>query len=163
VLLLDTDALYELQPGSRSVEKLISLPQGTAELGAIAPMPGGGLLLVHSDRADRRLMALDDEGSLLWERSIAGILDGEPRLLVQGDQVYLVSQATGSGLNDAAIYAIDLEQKDLALLFEGGTRSAVANHSRVFWIGEGVLLVNIGGRSLTAVDLGLANEIRGND
>lgn len=163
VLLLDTDALYELQPGSRSVEKLISLPQGAAELGSVTALPGEGLLLVHSDRADRRLMALDDEGSLLWERSIASILDGEPRLLVQEDQAYLVILDRSSGLNDVAIYAIDLEQEDLALLFEGGTRSAVTNHSGVYGIGEELILVNIGGRSLTAVDLGLANEIRGND
>ena len=97
--------------------------------------------------------------TLRWERSIAGILQGNPLLLVQGDQVYLVSQGSGSGISEVSIFGIDLERAELTLLFSGGTRSAVANHTGTFVLDEELILVNVGGRSLTAVDPGLANEV----
>ena len=90
------------------------------------------MLLVHTDFADRRLIALKPESTLRWERSIAGIVEGGARLLVQGDQAYLVSHGSGSGVSEVSIFGIDLQRAELTLLFSGGTRSAVADRSAAF-------------------------------
>ncbi len=134
LLLLDRDALYELDPQARSVERILALPLGRLESDDIVALPGGDMLLVHTDFADRRLIALKPESTLRWERSIAGIVEGDARLLVQGDQAYLVSQGSGSGVSEVSIFGIDLQRAELTLLFSGGTRSAVADRSAAFSI-----------------------------
>ena len=133
----------------------------TVQSGDILALPGGNALLAHSDSADSRLIAFNDDGTLRWERSIASILEGEVVLLNQGDQTYLVSQGNGSGVNEVSIYAIDLEQAELTLLFTGGTRSAVPNHSGIFAGSEDLFLIDIGGRSLTAFDPRRADQVIG--
>jgi hypothetical protein len=152
-LLLAVDGLYRLDPTRRAAERLLELPQSLPNSGAILALADGGLLLVHQDRFDTRLMALEEDGALRWERSLAEVVGGQLSLMSLGERVLLLAQDGRGGAAELTILAVDLEEASLTRLFEGGTRSAILSLTAAYSAGQDHLLVNIGGGSLLALDV----------
>lgn len=160
VLLYDGDGLYRLDLAAQSVEPLLNLPGGRRDAGDAAPLPGGGLIVAQVDRADRRLLAFDSNGNLLWQRSVAGITAGDLDLFVAGDKLFLVDKSRGTWGSEIALFALDLEgEPRLIHLFSGGSRSSVLDQTSITPLANGQVLINIDGRSLTLLDTVEAERI----
>lgn len=151
VFRLDLAESADLQdPAVLQADLLYPLPAGLPGQGDLLPLPDGGVLVVHIDRHDRRLIALGPDGALKWAGSLREAVAGEPHLLRLGQDVYLASQAVSNGAAAIALYAVDLDQGALRHLFTGGTRSASADQTAFYARADDLLLLQIGGGGLVA-------------
>jgi len=152
-LLYEKDGVYQLDLAEMSVELLLDLPGRRIDLANILALSGGNILLSHLDPVDQRLILLDSQGNMLWQRSTVDLFSGETKFFELGGQAYLLAADEGSDFNNIRIYAVDKSSGDLTHLFSGGSRSAITGYSDFIALPNDQLLVNIGGRSVTAVDL----------
>jgi hypothetical protein len=127
------------------------LPRGLPSLGDAVGLPDGGLLLAHADTAGRRLLAFDANGRLRWERSYEGIILGRVHLVALNGRVYLIAEDNGSSSRTITVYAVDLNNAALTLLFAGGSRSGNSADTWVMTAGN-YLLLNIAGSNLLSLD-----------
>ena len=158
--LYNTEGVFGLEPETLSAELLYPLARGTVRLGDMIGLPDGTLLLVHADLADRRLIALDPSGALLWERSLSRATSGDQRLLLLDGRPYLLARestnVTGSISTSAyelTLFAIDLETARLTRLFTGGTRDPQVEFTAAYPLEDGRLLINIAGSTLVMLDV----------
>jgi murein DD-endopeptidase MepM/ murein hydrolase activator NlpD len=150
--LYGVEGIYRLDPSALSARLLYELPQGLISHGDIIALPGGGVLVAHRDRADRRLIALDSDGAVRWQRSYAGLVEGDLSLLLIDDQLFVVAEQEANGIGELSIYALDLEEMALTHIFSGGTRSSVSDFTQALAAGEDQILINIGGGSMVLLD-----------
>jgi len=160
VWLYDDDGIYRLQLEPPSVDLMYTLPRGSPMLGDMVPLPdGGGVLVAHTDRSDKRLIALNTDGTVRWQRSFSDITRGLQRLLVLDGRVYLVSHDSFALSNRISIFAIDLNGAELTHIFDGGSRSPWQGDSWALAIGDHRLLISIGGSGMAALDAQAAMEV----
>ncbi|MCL4267355.1 MAG: PQQ-binding-like beta-propeller repeat protein [Anaerolineae bacterium] len=150
--------VYRLDAQTRTADWLLPLPTGFLPDGDMLLRPDGGVLLAHTDLFDRRLLALDGDGRVQWERSLRGIPAGEVALLASDGRIYLTTQTSINEASELTIYAIDLDTAHLTRLLVGGTRAPLTADTWTTAAGN-LLLVNIGGGHLVAFDPLLALEI----
>ena len=152
VYLYAEDGLYQLDVDQRTGKRVVPLPRGKPSLGDLVPLPNGGWLLIHIDGHDRRLIKLDSDLSVQWERSIKKLTLGELRLAVQGDSAYLLwSHSTTTG-NQVNIYVVDLESANLTHILMAGTRISYSHQNWIYPVDDNLLLVNVGGGPLGMLD-----------
>jgi hypothetical protein len=143
------DGIYHLDPETLSAELLLALPVGSPSSGDIVALPDGGLLVAHPDVYDRRLIALNGDGSVRWERSYSELLRGRQHLLVLDGRPFLVAEnSASSSAGEISIFAIDLDSAELARIFMGGNRSSSPRAVSAFVVGDDRFLVNAGGGRL---------------
>lgn len=160
VFLLGVDGLHRLDPDERQAALLYTFPASPFDLGEIVGLPDGGALVARTQALDRRLLRFDARGVLLWERSFAGGITGEPRLASSPEGAFLLAQdGSGSG-GEIALYEVDLDTATLRPLFWGGTRSANSREADAWWLDER-LVIQIGGGHLVAFDPRAAREAIG--
>jgi murein DD-endopeptidase MepM/ murein hydrolase activator NlpD len=146
------DGIYRLDPETLSSDLLYALPPGSLWLGDMVALPDGGALVAHTDRFDKRLIALDAGGGVRWQRSFSGITSGQQDLLLLDGSAYLASlDGTGTS-REVSIFAIDLQGAQLTHIFTGGTRDPLPQNGWAYAIGDHRLLVNIGGGSMAVLD-----------
>lgn len=151
-------SIHILRDPSSIPELIYTLPKAFPTVGDMIPLPDGGLLLVHSDFYDRRLITFNRDGTLRWERSYSTALPGQPILLDVGGQPYLVVQNASSVTAKIVIFLIDVENIELVRVFEGGSRNSTAGATWAESIDEKHILLNIGGSLLLLIDTQLAYE-----
>ena len=148
---------FDLTSANPTPTLIYALPPGSLSRGDLLALPDGSLLLAHSDTADRRLLLFGSDGRLTWERSFNGQLQGNVTLHLVNDQPYLAT-SLGSGNNgELVLYALDQAQNSLTRVFEGGSRTPLANEMWVTALGNNQLLINVGGGPLA-----LFNPVSGN-
>jgi murein DD-endopeptidase MepM/ murein hydrolase activator NlpD len=153
------EGVHRLAPETLSTELVYALPLGLLQWGDMVPLPDGGVLLTHSDAFDRRLIVLDGDGALRWERSYASFVQGyEQRLLVLDGQPYFVSQYRTGSFNEATVYAVDMDRAALTRIFAAGSRNPSPNDTWAHAIGAERLLINAGSGRIIALDTRLALE-----
>ena len=146
------DGLYQLDLSQETAHLRLSLPVGSLVTGGRVTLPNGDLLLAHADGRDRRLLLLDSEGNMRWERSYAREISGPVWLTAVNDAVYLLAEQNNGSISQLTLYAVDLAQPRLTRQFQGGTRAPVPGASWLWGDGERVFL-NIGGGHLIALRL----------
>lgn len=155
----DGRAVYWLHTATQKASLFYDLADGLVAQGDLLALPDGGLLLAHMDSGNRRLMALDENGALRWERAYGEAMDGVPRLLLSGAQPYLFDINENGTWTHVGLYAIDAQAARLAWIFGGGTRNPVPNGTFILSGQPGQFMINIGGGSLVAFDANLASQI----
>jgi len=150
--------LFRLDPERQIAQPLYPLPGTQARYSDITALPDGGLLLVHQNVYDRRLLAFTPDGALRWERSIARLPAGIPQLFTAGDQAgfLLAHQENATAL--LSVYTINLETGDLVHVLDGGSRTRFYEDSWVVGLSSGEVLVNVVGEQVAALDLPAALE-----
>jgi outer membrane protein assembly factor BamB len=163
ILMYGEDGAYRLNPETLSVDLLYALPKGFLERGHIVTLPDGGLLLTHADAFDRRLIALNADGTLRWQRSYARTIQGhEHDLLVLDGRPYLVSYHRIAASNDVSVFAIDVNRARLTRIFAASGRILRPENRGVSVIGDDILLLSVGSGvergNTVAIDAQLALE-----
>lgn len=150
--------VYRLNQRTQAADWLLPLPTGFLPDGDMVARPDGGALLLHVDLFDRRLIALDGDGRVQWERSLRGIPAGEVGLVVGGDgRVYLTAQTSRNETGQLTLYAIDVANPHLTRLLVGGAPLSFTSNTWATPAGD-LLLLNIGGHYLAALNPLLALE-----
>ncbi len=152
------EGIYHLNPETRSPELLYVLPRAWPELGDMIALPDGGLLVAHMEQSDQRLIALNADGSLRWQRSYAHAVRGKPHLLAVGNRVYVALQEAFTYSNIVEVLGLDVDTTGLTRIFRGGTRNAITGDAEVWALGDDRLLINVANSSLVALDARLALE-----
>jgi hypothetical protein len=154
------DGIYRLDSETLAAKRLYALPRGSPNLGDILLLPDGGLLVAHQDVYDRRLIALNHDGTLRWQRSYSDILQGRQHLFMLGGRPFLLSEdrATLSS-NAISLLAIDLDSAELTRVFAAGGRYVVRRAAPGFAVGDDRILINAGGGRLVMFDPQAALEV----
>jgi murein DD-endopeptidase MepM/ murein hydrolase activator NlpD len=149
----DPEGVYRLDPETRSAELVYGLPRAYPGPGDMLALPGGGLLVAHGDRYDRRLIALNADGTLRWQRSYAGLPIGQPQLLMLGRRPYLVLRNDTVSATTLTVFAIDLERPALTRISSAaGPRASRPADTAALALDPDGLLVNLGGGGMVAID-----------
>lgn len=151
------DGIYRLNTGTQTAEMLFPLPEGFARLGDLADLPEGGLLVVHRDLGDTRLLAIEPEGPLRWERSIRALEARSVELLVLDGQALLLIVRENDSSTEIEIFAVGLDDGALLRVFSAGSRNR-ANGPVLLAVGEDRLLIGIEGVGYAAWSPRLAVE-----
>lgn len=155
----DGQAVYRLDGETLSAEQSYALPQGSAWLGSLAGLPDGGVLLIHRDRYDRRIIALNADGSLRWQRSYAGAIQELPNLVVLDGSVYLVALDDSGSAIGVSVFAVNLETAELTRIFVGGSRNPTPGGTWVVPTRDDLLLISMADSGIVALDAPLALDV----
>jgi len=156
LFIYDQEGVYRLNPATQAAELLYALPRAYPDLGDMVVLPEGGLLVAHADRYDRRLIALNNDGSLRWQRSYAHVAPGEPRLLTVGRQPFLLLQNDTASTTKIAIFAIDVAVPRVTHIASlGGPRTSRLEDTVAFAIDDDRIFINLAGGSTVALDIHL--------
>ncbi len=156
IWLYASDGLYRLDPAAMTAELLYQLPQSFLGLGSIIALPDGGALLAHRERDDRSLIVFDADGTVQWQRSYDQLAAAESHLLLHNDQPYLLLQTGSDITTQVHLYAIDRQNSVLTRIFTGGTREPLPGGNWVVSLNDELLLINVGGGSMAAVEVDTA-------
>jgi murein DD-endopeptidase MepM/ murein hydrolase activator NlpD len=150
------EGLYRLDPAAMTAELLYQLPQSYLGLGSIVALSDNGAMIAHRERGDSRLIAFNHDGTVQWQRSYAQIGAGELRLLLHNEQPYLLIQSGSDMSTQLILYAIDRQHSALRHIFTGGTRTPLPGGDWFVSVNDGLLLINVGGGSMAALDPDMA-------
>jgi outer membrane protein assembly factor BamB len=140
----DVDGIYRLRPESLSAELLYKLPRAYPGPGDIVALPDGGVLFAHGNLQDQRLLVLDGDGELRWQRSIARLPTSLLRLLRVGERAYAV-------MYDGDVYAIDAVDGTLTHIFDAGSRNPYSGNPWAIASGDQIL-IDFRGGNIVALD-----------
>ena len=126
------DGLYQLDVADQTAQRVYDLPTALLRRSTAISMSDGSVLLFHSDIDDRRLLAFDNQGTLMWEFSIP--LDDDPQRCELDGEISLLKKPSFSSrgsYRSLQIFLVDSENGQLSRIFEGGSR---AFDPRLTWI-----------------------------
>lgn len=151
------DGVYQIEMESGSVELLFGLSNGFPRSGGLFEMPGGGVLIAHTDLDDKRLISIDKDGLLRWEVSITSLGARAVEFLTLNDEIYLMTQYDIGRSIGVDLFHVEAESGDLTRIFTGGTRSTSPKPAEIAAIGESIW-IRITGVGLAALDPQVAFE-----
>ena len=105
----------------------------------------GSLLLAHHGLRDVRLIALEPDGSLRWERSLQPLTQGAPQLVAIRDEVYAVTV-------EGDVWWIDQRSGEAQRVLDGERLENLPGPARVFTTSRGSLIFDFRGGRLVAFD-----------
>jgi outer membrane protein assembly factor BamB len=120
---------------------------------AITPAEDHGLVLIHTNGHDRRLLLINPTGKVVWERSINNLSRGQWQLFSDRDAVYLKHTHSSYSISTVDIYTIDLETGGLTHIIRTSSRRAFSRDTWIHPMGDGIWLLNTDGGPLGAFDL----------
>jgi hypothetical protein len=128
------DGLYHLDSVDRTIELVYDLPHALMQRSTAITRSTGGLLLLHTDTVDRRLLVFGSDGALLHEFSVP--LESTPQLFELEGNIFLINHPRFSGRGSykaIEIFMVDLDQERLLRIFESGSRNF---NPRTTWISD---------------------------
>jgi outer membrane protein assembly factor BamB len=152
IWLYSHEGLYRLDPAAMTAELLYRLPQSLFDLGSIVALPDGGAIIAHREQGDSRLIAFNPDGTIQWHRSYNQLGARELRLLLHNDRPYLLMQSGSGSSTQLRLYAINRQDSTLAHIFTAGTRSSLPGGNWFVSVNDDLLLINVGGGSMVALD-----------
>jgi outer membrane protein assembly factor BamB len=139
------DGVYRLGADRSSANLLYALPKGRLEQGDLVALADGGLLLIHADFFDRRLIVLNGDGRLRWQRSVARSLRGtEYHVLVVDGHPFIASHGRFASASELSVFGIDRNHGVLVRLFAVRGWTPRPRESWAYAIGDDRILLNIG-------------------
>lgn len=139
------DGLYQLDVADQTAQRVYDLPTALLRRSTAISMSDGSVLLFHSDIDDRRLLAFDNQGTLMWEFSIP--LDDDPQLFELDGEIYLLNKPSFSSrgsYRSLQIFLVDSENGQLSRIFEGGSRAFDPRHTWINAVNQQKLWIQIG-------------------
>lgn len=137
--------LYRLDEATRRAEALLPLDNMYFPDGDLIAAYDGTLIAAHRSAGDRRLIALNADGTLRWDRSIGALGRAVPRLIAVGRRVYAVTY-------DGDVLLIDLATGDAWRVFDGGGGTFVAGEAWALELPRGRIAFDFRSGRLVVVD-----------
>jgi len=137
--------LYRVDEAARAAELLLPLDSGYLPDGDLTAAYDGTLLITHRGAGDRRLIALNVDGTLRWDRSVAALGRAVPRLIAIGRRVYAVT-------DDGDVLLIDQATGDLWRIFDGGSGTTLPGTVWARELPRGYLAFDFRGGRLVVLD-----------
>lgn len=113
VFVYNPTGLYRLTEAASAAERVLPLDDARFTDGHVMAAYDGTLLVAHRDYSDRRLIALNPDGSLRWDRSVLGLGRSLPQLIAIGRRMYAVT-------SNGDVLLIDLATGESQRVFDGG-------------------------------------------
>jgi outer membrane protein assembly factor BamB len=135
-------ALYRL---SDTPELLKLLDRTGTTRGSMIALPDGGVLLAHNGTSGRRLIALNPDGTLRWDRSIQRLTDEAPQLVNIDGEVYAVTP-------EGDVWWIDQAWGDAQRVLDGTRWETLPGRFRSVVASDGTLIFDARGGRLIALD-----------
>jgi len=110
------------------------------------------------DRDDRKMIAINPDGEIEWERSYASLMDGTPYLLQISRRIYILNEQTLSSNREITIYEVFPDKGELEKAFIGGSRRANAGYTWFYYDDTGEMVLIIGSGSLVGLNLAFSAE-----
>ena len=143
VFVYDREGVYRVGKAGE-VERVYVFGRGIGT-GQVVSLPGSGVLIVHTDLNDTRMLMFDVSGGLVWERSLKGI-EGDPvRVLEINGEVFLLAEESQASAAIIHLYRVDLSEQTLTNIFKGGTRTAIQGGTWGVSLNDDGMLLQIGG------------------
>jgi hypothetical protein len=146
-------ALYRL---SETPQLLKQLDRTGTNQGGLIVTPDGGVIVAHHGVNGRRLIALQPDGSLRWERSIQSITGGAPHLISIKGEVYAVTQ-------EGDVWWIDQKLGEAQRVLDGTRLLTLPGSVRSVITAAGTLIVDARGGRLVALDPSAGIWVDSND
>ncbi|HZY45079.1 MAG TPA: PQQ-binding-like beta-propeller repeat protein [Anaerolineae bacterium] len=149
-----SNGVYRLSATPPLVDLVLPLDRDVFNTGRIITTEDGTLLITHHGLTDRRLIALNSDGSLRWDRSVLDLGSDLPYLMTVDQQVYAITL-------DGDVLRIDPQTGAARRLFNGGPLLplsgkpwGVAANGRLIFDFRGGTLVGFDPRAVDQIDLG---------
>ena len=140
--------VYQPSADAISTDLLYALPAGRLKQGELIALGDGGLLLLHIDSFDKRLIALNSDGTLRWQRSVARSFGrNEHHLLMVDGRPLIVSHRRSAAGGELSVLGIDMDRGALVRLFAARGWTPRPGDIWAYAIGDGRILLNIGSRT----------------
>jgi murein DD-endopeptidase MepM/ murein hydrolase activator NlpD len=139
------DGLYQLDVADQAAQRVYNLPTALPRRSTAISMSDGSVLLLHTDTHDRRLLAFDNLGTLMWEFSVP--LDGDPQLFELDGEIYLLikpSFSSRGSYKTLQIFLVDSQNGQLLRIFEGGSRAFNPRYTWISAVNQDRLWIQIG-------------------
>ena len=163
LLVYGENGLYGAVPDTPLADLLCALPGRRLDEGDLIALGDGGFLLMHADSFDKRLLVLNRDGTVRWQRSLLRTLWGyEHYMLMVDGYPLLVSHRRVASSSELLVSGIDLEREVLVRLFATEGWNPRPGEGWAYPIGHGHILLNIGSGAglgrLVALDIQMALE-----
>jgi murein DD-endopeptidase MepM/ murein hydrolase activator NlpD len=142
IFLYAPTAVYRLRD---TPELLKTLDRTGYTRGSVIALPDGGVLIAHNGVDGRRLIALQPDGSLRWERSIQRLTGEAPHLVVVNDEVFALTP-------EGDVWRIDLKWGDAQRVLDGTRLYTLPGSARTVVASNGTLIFDARGGRLIAFD-----------
>ncbi len=145
VFVYNPTGLYRLNEATRAAELLLPLDGANFTDGEIVTAYDGTLIIAHHSYADRRLIVLNLDGSLRWDRSVQGLGRSLPQLIMISRRMYAIT-STGD------VLLIDLTTSDSQRVFDGGAPTFLSGQMWAQALPNGRLAFDFRGGRLIVLD-----------
>jgi outer membrane protein assembly factor BamB len=108
-------------------------------------LPDGGVIVSHRGRRDLRLIGIDADGALRWDRSVSALSSAPPQPFTIDDRVYVVTA-------EGDLLWIDTRDGTAQRIFDGGSDTRLGGDMWAFVTGEGQVLFDFRGGQIVAID-----------
>ncbi len=152
VFIYNPDGVYRLNPEKLRADLLLPLDPSVFETGYIAALADGGVIVSHRGQTARRLIALNADGTLRWDRYLASVGTEMPRLMTYADRVYAIT-------SDGDILSIDLADGEAQRIFDGGSATRLDGEAWAMITPGGQVLFDFRGGQMIALDAQAAIEV----
>jgi hypothetical protein len=156
------DGLYKLDLITRTARRVYDLPAALMNRSTALPLPNGGVLLLHTDITDRRMISFDPDGEMQWEFSVQ--LAGDPQLFELDGSIYLLTEPSFSArgtYKTVEVFVIDPDQEQLFRIFQGGSRNFNPRLSWATDVAGQHLLIHIADTGIVLINPEAARERMG--
>ncbi|MDX1414512.1 MAG: M23 family metallopeptidase [Candidatus Promineifilaceae bacterium] len=151
-ILYNRDGVFRIDPIAQKSEQIIGLPGLRSDVADIKSLSTGNIIITNHDSKDRRLILLDDQGEILWQRSIAAAINSQTHLIEINGQAYLIGRNSIGNNEYIDVFHIDLNSGDLIRIFSGGTRAPFETAFDVLLLDSDQMLINFDGQNIVALD-----------
>jgi murein DD-endopeptidase MepM/ murein hydrolase activator NlpD len=143
--LFSSEGLFRLNGETRKLQELISWSGAQLDHASLVGLMDGGILLLQKDYFDQRLLRLDAQGVMLWERSIAALEADDAQLINCGGETWLLTEEELRSSVKARLHRLD-EEGQADEVFQTLIREEFKETSNALCIHETSLLLSLGGR-----------------
>jgi murein DD-endopeptidase MepM/ murein hydrolase activator NlpD len=137
--------IYRLNEAGHSVDLVLPLDPAAFNGGDIQALPDGAVIIAHNGWSNRRLIMLNADGSLRWDRSVVELSSQLPQLVVSGDRIYAITL-------EGEVLLIDPMSGSAQRIFQGGTNDRRSQAPWGFGNRWGQLLFDFRGGEIIALD-----------
>ena len=154
IFIYNPTGVYRLNPEKFRTDLLVPLDPGAVETGDIVALPDGGVLVAHRGLITQRLIALNADGTLRWDRSTLGIGRAPPQLIVSGGRLYAFTA-------EGDVLLIGLSDGEAWRVFESGNGTRLNGENWALIMAGDRVLLDFRGGMIVAVDPQAAVEAVG--